>query len=108
MAQDSERETAREVLLQEARPPRVRFNIEGLPQNICAFGDLGPIELEASRFTLEANWCSGGDLNPHAFRHTPLKRTCLPFHHPSVEKKETFRRRQPVASTEYLSSHWNS
>jgi len=22
-------------------------------------------------------------LNPHAFRHTPLKRTCLPFHHPS-------------------------
>src|SRR2546430_13599336 len=29
-------------------------------------------------------WCSGRDLNPHAFRHTPLKRTCLPFHHPSV------------------------
>ncbi len=29
------------------------------------------------------DWCSGGDLNPHAFRHTPLKRTCLPFHHPS-------------------------
>src|SRR5437660_4804128 len=28
--------------------------------------------------------CSGRDLNPHAFRHTPLKRTCLPFHHPSV------------------------
>lgn len=28
-------------------------------------------------------WCSGGDLNPHALRHTPLKRTCLPFHHPS-------------------------
>ena len=26
----------------------------------------------------------GGDLNPHALRHTPLKRTCLPFHHPSV------------------------
>ncbi len=25
----------------------------------------------------------GGDLNPHAFRHAPLKRTCLPFHHPS-------------------------
>ena len=32
-----------------------------------------------------ASWkCSGGDLNPHALRHTPLKRTCLPFHHPSV------------------------
>ena len=25
-----------------------------------------------------------GDLNPHGLRHTPLKRTCLPFHHPSV------------------------
>ena len=23
-------------------------------------------------------------MNPHALRHTPLKRTCLPFHHPSV------------------------
>jgi hypothetical protein len=31
-------------------------------------------------------WCSGRDLNPHAFRHTPLKRTCLPFHHPSERK----------------------
>src|SRR3954465_9142052 len=27
--------------------------------------------------------CSEGDLNPHALRHAPLKRTCLPFHHPS-------------------------
>ena len=27
--------------------------------------------------------CSGGDSNPHALRHAPLKRTCLPFHHPS-------------------------
>jgi hypothetical protein len=34
--------------------------------------------------------CSGGDLNPHAFRHTPLKRTCLPFHHPSESGKEKF------------------
>ena len=33
--------------------------------------------------------CSGGDLNPHAFRHTPLKRTCLPFHHPSESGKES-------------------
>src|SRR6266446_474271 len=23
--------------------------------------------------------CSGRDLNPHGFRHTPLKRTCLPI-----------------------------
>src|SRR5438445_7631356 len=33
---------------------------------------------------MKSAWCSGRDLNPHAFRHTPLKRTCLPFHHPSV------------------------
>ena len=33
-------------------------------------------------------WCSGGDLNPHAFRHTPLKRTCLPFHHPSKRNRD--------------------
>ena len=26
-------------------------------------------------------------MNPHAFRHTPLKRTCLPFHHPSETRK---------------------
>ena len=32
--------------------------------------------------------CSGRDLNPHAFRHTPLKRTCLPFHHPSERLKD--------------------
>jgi hypothetical protein len=24
-------------------------------------------------------WCEEGDLNPHALRHTPLKRTCLPI-----------------------------
>ncbi len=27
-------------------------------------------------------WCSGRDLNPHALRHTPLKRTCLPISPP--------------------------
>jgi len=35
------------------------------------------------RVALKWPSCSGGDLNPHALRHTPLKRTCLPFHHPS-------------------------
>lgn len=30
-----------------------------------------------------SKWCWRRDLNPHAFRHTPLKRTCLPFHHSS-------------------------
>ena len=24
-------------------------------------------------------WCSGRDSNPYTFRHTPLKRTCLPI-----------------------------
>ena len=24
-------------------------------------------------------WCSERDSNPHDFRHTPLKRTCLPI-----------------------------
>ena len=31
-------------------------------------------------------WCSGRDLNPQAFRHTPLKRTCLPV--PPPERRE--------------------
>ena len=26
-------------------------------------------------------WCSRGDLNPHGFLHTLLRRACLPFHH---------------------------
>src|ERR1700730_1181568 len=38
-----------------------------------------------------SRWCSGGDLNPHALRHTPLKRTCLPFHHPSVRPPNLIR-----------------
>src|SRR5262245_24245156 len=29
-------------------------------------------------------WCSGRDLNPHGFRHTPLKRTCLPIPPPEL------------------------
>src|SRR4051812_18392070 len=44
----------------------------------------------------EGTWCSGGDLNPHAFRHTPLKRTCLPFHHPSRRKITLKRTRRPA------------
>src|SRR5712692_8681935 len=39
-------------------------------------------------------WCSGRDLNPHAFRHTPLKRTCLPFHHPSASANFNQERRK--------------
>ncbi len=30
-------------------------------------------------------WCRRRDLNPHGFRHTPLKRACLPFHHFGAE-----------------------
>ena len=46
-------------------------------------------------------WCSGRDLNPQAFRHTPLKRTCLPVPPPERREGQTFRRRQPLASVEY-------
>ena len=30
-------------------------------------------------FALTFFWCSERDSNPHDFRHTPLKRTCLPI-----------------------------
>lgn len=37
-------------------------------------------EREFSRFHSDSSrWCSGGDSNPYTFRHTPLKRTCLPI-----------------------------
>ncbi len=42
--------------------------------------------------------CSGGDLNPHALRHTPLKRTCLPFHHPSARSGHSLTPVTPLAS----------
>ena len=47
-------------------------------------------DLQLSTSTRTSDKCSGGDLNPHAFRHTPLKRTCLPFHHPSESGKRKF------------------
>ncbi len=31
-------------------------------------------------------WCTRQDLNLHGSLHTPLKRTCLPFHHWCVLK----------------------
>src|SRR5580700_7816961 len=46
-----------------------------------------PVVSTSSRGPYVGYSCSGGDLNPHAFRHTPLKRTCLPFHHPSDSKE---------------------
>lgn len=43
----------------------------------------GPdIQGELSQLTakqLSLKWCSGRDSNPYAFRHTPLKRVCLPI-----------------------------
>ena len=48
------------------------------------FGEIG-------NQNFDSTWCSRGDLNPHTVRHTHLKRTCLPFHHPS--KKLYFLRR---------------
>src|SRR5205814_6882291 len=65
--------------------------------------------LTRSRCILAIKKCSGRDLNPHAFRHTPLKRTCLPFHHPSfVRERQTFRRRQPLASGACVVVHASS
>ena len=34
--------------------------------------------------------CSGRDLNPHALRHTPLKRTCLPISPPEQIEERNF------------------
>src|SRR6187549_665882 len=45
----------------------------------------GEIDARGLNVSTQKRKCSGGDLNPHALRHTPLKRTCLPFHHPSEE-----------------------
>src|SRR5438132_13554981 len=57
--------------------------------------------------SMKSKLCSGRDLNPHAFRHTPLKRTCLPFHHPSfVRQRQTFRRRQWLASGALARAHY--
>ena len=35
-------------------------------------------KISASGYLL---WCTRQDLNLHESLHTPLKRTCLPFHH---------------------------
>lgn len=32
-------------------------------------------------------WCARRDLNPHGFRHTPLKRTCLPIPPPARHER---------------------
>ncbi len=57
--------------------------------------------------------CSGGDLNPHALRHTPLKRTCLPFHHPSFLGCEDYsfnmppdERKRSFAAVSHSASIW--
>ena len=48
----------------------------------------------------------GGDLNPHALRHTPLKRTCLPFHHPSdAEERNLYHGR--YSSQVFLRGNWD-
>src|SRR5271165_634490 len=31
-------------------------------------------------------WCSGQDLNLHAFRQRLLRPSCMPFHHPSPKE----------------------
>jgi hypothetical protein len=69
---------------------------------------------ERGALSISEEWCSGGDLNPHALRHTPLKRTCLPFHHPSgfrgertsnmapIPRKDFFLPRRSLRSAAYL------
>ena len=52
--------------------------------------------------------CSGGDLNPHALRHTPLKRTCLPFHHPSSGGTQLVSRTMLLASVSSISGEARS
>ena len=57
--------------------------IQGISRN--QFGFKSP-QLKNKILTLSDKnlyylWCPRGDLNPHTFRHTHLKRTCLPFHH---------------------------
>ncbi len=37
-----------------------------------------------------SQWCAGRDLNPHGLLHTPLKRMCLPFHHPRKSKNKIY------------------
>src|SRR6187549_3345579 len=54
----------------------------------------GEIDARGLNVSTQKRKCSGGDLNPHALRHTPLKRTCLPFHHPSERRKFNEERRK--------------
>ena len=40
--------------------------------------------------------CSGRDLNPHALRHTPLKRTCLPVSPPEqIAERNLYHGKEP-------------
>src|SRR5438874_5524873 len=77
------------VFMRNGMSVRFLYQIQGMPDN------LNPTKgneaqhwywSEGGSTSREAVNCSGRDLNPHAFRHTPLKRTCLPFHHPSERK----------------------
>src|ERR1039458_9412298 len=41
---------------------------------------------KAKDLIIEEFWCAGQDLNLHGFRHTPLKRTCLPIPPPAPKR----------------------
>src|SRR5689334_23050734 len=58
--------------------------------------------IERSALSISEGWCSGGDLNPHALRHTPLKRTCLPFHHPSGIRGERTSNMAPIPRKDFF------
>ncbi len=52
--------------------------------NLCITTDIKKTLILANK-SFDNFWCPRWDLNPHTFRHTHLKRTCLPFHHPGTQ-----------------------
>ena len=60
---------------------------------LCRGADLAnavptrPTVNRAIRSPTGEGWCSGRESNPHALRHTPLKRVCLPVPPPEHSKR---------------------
>ena len=53
----------------------------------------------ASHHLSAQSWCQGGDLNPYARRHGPLKTACLPVPPPRPERNRKATPSPPVRST---------
>ena len=43
-----------------------------------------PLDSKKTKVFPWSFWCRWGDLNPHRFLHTPLKRARLPFRHTDI------------------------